>query len=78
MMVTNQLPKKIYTIDALRDEAHQLVEKGQVDRQQPIYVLCRYIAAREWECFVIELEEHEFLQRDPIIDLFSHEDWSDD
>jgi hypothetical protein len=77
-MVTLPLPREAYTIDTLRDEAHELVEQGRVDPQQPIYALCRYIPGREWECFAIELEDHEFLQRDPIIDLFSHEDWDSD
>jgi hypothetical protein len=62
----------------LRDEVRQLVDQGIVDRQQPIYTLCRYIPGREWECFEIELEENEFLQRDHIIDLLTKEVWQDD
>lgn len=76
-MVTT-VQKKVYTLDMLRDEARALVEKGLVDRQQPIYALCRYVPGREWECFEVQLEENEFLLRDHIIDLLSHERWEED
>lgn len=72
------LKRKIYTLDMLRDEARELVERGMVNRQQPIYTLCRYVPGREWECFEIELEKNEFLQRDRIIDLLSKERWEAD
>lgn len=77
-MGTTTLQNKLYTLDTLRDEARALVDQGVVNRQQPIYALCRYIPGREWECFEIALEENEFLQRDHIIDLFSHERWEED
>jgi hypothetical protein len=76
-MVTT-LQRKIYTLDMLRDEARELICRGVVDRQQPIYTLCRYIPEREWECIEIDLEENEFLLRDRIIDLLSQERWDDD
>ena len=76
-MVT-ALQKKVYTLDMLREEARELVYSGQVDRQQPIYALCRYIPGREWECVEVALEENEFLQRDRIIDLLSNERWEED
>ncbi len=66
------------TLDMLRDEAQNLVNQRIVSRQQPIYVLCRYIPEREWECFEVDLEENEFLLRDPIIDLLSKEEWPED
>ncbi|CAN5823662.1 DUF4327 family protein [soil metagenome] len=77
-MNTTKLQKNIYTLDMLRDEARALVDKGAVTRQEPIYTLCRYIPGREWECFKIELEENEFLQRDHIVDLLSQESWEED
>ncbi len=77
-MGTTSPQKKIYSLDMLRDEVRALVDKGAVTRQQPIYALCRYIPGREWECFEIELEENEFLQRDHIADLLSHENWKED
>jgi hypothetical protein len=41
-------PGRHYTLDAIRDEAKQLVDCGTLDRCQSIGALCGYIAAREW------------------------------
>jgi len=49
-----------------------------VNRQQPIYTLCKYIPAREWACVEEELEECDFLLRDRIGDLLGHEEWDND
>lgn len=62
----------------LRDEAAQLVQKGIVSRNQPIYVLCQHIPAREWAGVECVLEDHEFLLRDRIGDLLGREDWDND
>ena len=67
-----------YSLDVIRDEARQLVEKGLVCHQQPIYTLCQYIPASEWLEVERELELNEFLLRDPIIDLLGKEEWEDD
>ena len=67
-----------YSIDLIQDEARQLVEKGVVSRQQPIYALCRFIPAREWALVEHELERSNFLLRDRIGDLVSHEAWDND
>ncbi|MBD0335958.1 MAG: DUF4327 family protein [Cyanobacteria bacterium Co-bin13] len=67
-----------YTLDTLRDEAHQLVEKGILSRQQPIFSLCSHIPAREWPYLESELERHDFLLRDRIVDLIGNESWSED
>lgn len=67
-----------YSVDAIRDEACELVRRGVIDRQQPIYVLCRYIPIHEWEAVECELERHDFLLRDPILDLIGCEIWSED
>lgn len=66
------------TLDAIRDEARQLVESGAIDRKQPIYALCRFISPSEWECVELELEDNDFLLRDEILDLLGREDWSSD
>lgn len=76
-MVTTPL-KQNYTLDMLRNEAYELVNQGLIDRQQPIYALCRYITGREWECVEINLAENEFLLRDRVIDLLSQERWQED
>jgi len=67
-----------YDIAVIKEEAHQLVENGLIDRQQPIYALCKYIPGRDWVCVELELEENDFLLRDRIIDLLSQEKWQED
>lgn len=67
-----------YSIDMLQDEARQLVDQGVVSRQQPIYVLCQYIPAREWVCVECELEKCEYLLRDRIADLIGSQSWDND
>ncbi len=62
-----------YSIEAIKDEARQLISKGLVAREQPIYTLCQYIPARKWVCVECELEKNNLLLRDPIIDLLGRE-----
>ncbi|MBD2013060.1 DUF4327 family protein [Microcoleus sp. FACHB-53] len=64
-----------YSIEAIKDEARQLISKGLVAREQPIYTLCQYIPARKWVCVECELEKNNLLLRDPIIDLLGREGW---
>ncbi len=67
-----------YSLDVIRDETAQLVKKGWLERQQPIYTLFQYIPVREWLEVKRELELSEFSLREPIIDLLSQEEWVDD
>ena len=67
-----------YDLEAIRDEAKQLVECGLLDRCQPICALCAYIAAREWPFMEAELEQNDYFLRDRIGDLLTHETWSND
>ena len=67
-----------YSLDLIKDEARQLVQKGLISRQQPIYTLCQYIPGREWFCVECELERNDFLLRDRIIDLLDNENWDED
>ncbi|MEL6442337.1 MAG: DUF4327 family protein [Cyanobacteria bacterium J06621_8] len=67
-----------YSIDTLRDEARQLIERGVICRQHSIYTLCKYIPAREWVTVECELERCDFLLRDPIGDLLSDDSWEND
>lgn len=67
-----------YTLDMVKEEARHLIARGYVNRQQPIYVLCQYIPAREWEQVESELEFGGFLLRDRMVDLIGREDWSND
>lgn len=64
-----------YSIEAIKDEARQLISKRLVAREQPIYTLCQYIPARKWVCVECELEKNNLLLRDPIIDLLGREEW---
>lgn len=77
-MSANTLPPVYYSMDVIREEARQLVQKGVVSRQQPIYSLCQYIPAREWVCIEGELENSDFLLRDRIADLIGREEWEND
>ncbi len=71
-------PGTTYSIHLIREEARQLVDGGLVGRQQPIYVLCQYIPAREWVCVECELEKCDYLLRDRIADLIGPEQWDND
>ncbi|BAU07766.1 DUF4327 family protein [Fischerella sp. NIES-3754] len=75
-MDTNTLVK--YDIEVIKEEARELVKKGVIRRNEPIYALCRYIPGRDWVCVELELEKNEFLLRDKIIDLLGREDWNED
>jgi len=77
-MSVNTLPSFRYSLDIIQDEARQLVQKGVVSRQQPIYTLCQYIPPREWVCVESELEKWDFLLRDRIGDLIGREEWDND
>ncbi len=67
-----------FSLDTIRDEARQLVNKGVISRQQPIYTLCQYIPARDWVCVEEELEDSDYLLRDRIGDLIGCEKWDND
>ncbi len=80
MSTANLYPSSItsHTIESIKEEARQLIEKGILSRQQPIYTLCKYIPAREWVCIECELERCEYLLRDTIADLVAYESWEND
>jgi Domain of unknown function (DUF4327) len=67
-----------YSLNLIQDEARELVRKGKVSRQQPIYILCQFIPAREWAFVECELERCNFLLRDRIGDLVGREQWDND
>ncbi len=67
-----------YDIEVIKQEARELVKRGLITRNQPIYALCKYIPPREWSFVETELEKNEFLLRDRILDLLGREDWSED
>lgn len=67
-----------YSLDMIRQEVSHLLEKGIISRQQPIYVLCQYIPAREWVEVENELAQNDYLLRDRIGDLISTQSWQND
>lgn len=67
-----------YSLDLIKDEVHQLVEKGILGKQQPLYTICQFIPAREWGFVEKELEKNGYLLRDRIVDLLQHETWDSD
>lgn len=66
------------SIEILREEARELLATGAISRQQPLYILCQYIPAREWVFIEDELEKQDYLLRDPIGDLVGAEVWQND
>ncbi|MGC9524339.1 MAG: DUF4327 family protein [Limnospira sp.] len=67
-----------YSLDVIKDEVRDLINKGAIGRQQPIYTLCQYIPAREWAYVECELEACNFLLRDRVGDLIGSEKWEND
>ncbi len=67
----------IYSIDSIKKEAKKLVQKGLLSRQQKIYSMCQFVPPEQLNSFEIELELHEYLLRDHIIDLLQPEKWED-
>lgn len=67
-----------YSIDEIKDEARHLVEIGKIDIHQRICVLCQFIPPREWLCAECELERNDYLLRDHICDLLTHDECLED
>jgi hypothetical protein len=67
-----------YSLSFLQDEVRQLVQQGVLSRQQAIYSLYEHIPPQSWFEVEQELENSNFLPRDRIGDLISHEEWQDD
>ncbi|MGK7897017.1 MAG: DUF4327 family protein [Xenococcus sp. (in: cyanobacteria)] len=60
-----------YSIDEIKNEARQLVECGAVDDQQPIWVLCEFIAPGKCLEMEEEIEKNHYLLREHIADLIT-------
>ena len=58
-----------YSIDLIREAAQELVEKGLLSGEQPIYTLCQYIPMIHWTEVERELELNEFMFSDSLRDL---------
>jgi hypothetical protein len=78
MSLENTVTSIPYSIECIREEVHHLVQTGTLDRQKPIYTLCKFIPARDWPGVEWELECNGYLLRDHLIDLLPQEIWRED
>ncbi len=69
---------KRYSINAIREEASNLVEIGAMSLDQPLRILYEYLPAQYWNKIERELERHDYLLRDRIIDLIGNLYWDND
>ena len=69
---------KRYSIAAIREEAIDLVQVGVIALNQPLRILCEYLPPQQWKNIERELEMHEYLLRDRIIDLVGELNWGSD
>ena len=69
---------KRYSINAIREEAYNLVDRGVVSLNQPLRILYEYLPAQYWNKIERELERHDYLLRDRIIDLVGALNWDSD
>lgn len=67
-----------YDLKMIQDEARYLVRKGCISRQQPIYVISKYLSDREWIFVERELEERNLKLGDRISILLGNEQWDND
>ena len=69
---------KRYSIGSIKEEAYQLVEIGLITLDQPIRILYDYLPAKQWNEIECELERHDYLLRDRVIDLIGKLEWESD
>jgi hypothetical protein len=58
-----------YSLEAIKEEALNLVEEKKVSPHQKIQCLCDFIPPSQWVCMECELERNDYLLRDSIMDL---------
>lgn len=69
---------KRYDLGAIREEAYNLVENKIISIDQPLRILCEYMPIQYWNIIERELERHDYLLRDRVIDLIGAFDWDND
>jgi len=69
---------KRYSIMTIREETINLVQIGVIALNQPLRVLCEYLPSQQWNTIECELERHDYLLRDHIVDLVGKVDWNND
>lgn len=58
-----------YDLEAIKQEALNLIEEKKIDPQQKIQCLCDFIPPRQWICIECELEKNDYFLRDSLMDL---------
>ena len=69
---------KRYSISTIKEEALTLVQMRVIGLNQPLRILFEYLPARQWNLIECELERHDYLLRDHIIDLVGEVSWDND
>ena len=67
-----------YSLATIREEAINLLQTGVITSNQPLRILFEYLPAQQWNSIELELERHDFLLRDRIIDLVGVINWDSD
>jgi hypothetical protein len=69
---------KRYSIGTIKEEAYNLVENGLITLDQPLRILFEYLPVQQWNMIECELERHDYLLRDRVIDLIGKLKWESD
>lgn len=69
---------KQYSIAVIREEAINLVQIGAIALDRPLRILFEYLPVQQWNAIEYELESHDYLLRDRIIDLVGKISWESD
>ncbi len=69
---------KRYDLVTIREEVCTLLEVGIISLDQPLRILCDYLPSQYWSKIECELERHDYLLRDRIIDLVGVPNWEND
>ena len=69
---------KRYSIGAIKEEVSGLLEIGVISLHQPLRILCEYLPSQQWHKIEHELEQHDYLLRDHVIDLIGKLEWEND
>lgn len=69
---------KRYSIATIREEATHLVQIGVIALNQPLRILFEYLPVQQWNSIECELERHDYLLRDRVIDLVGAVNWESD
>ena len=77
-MISTSPSVKRYSINAIKEEAINLLENGVIAFDQPLRILFEYLPAKQWNTIECELERYDYLLRDRIIDLVGEVKWECD